>query len=88
MTMPNAAEIARISAALVEAMAEASERVAAGDFGADLADLLQHAPDLHQMIGEELETVGSSVGEYAGGLYAGMGDKLKELEALMRQDPQ
>jgi len=31
---------------------------------------------------------GTSVGEYAGGLYAAMGDRLTELEGLLRQEAQ
>jgi len=88
MTIPNADEIARIAAALVSAMSEARVMADAGSFGPSLEKLLQHARKLHQLIGEELAVAGGAVGEHAGGLYTAMDDKLRELEALLRQDVQ
>jgi hypothetical protein len=81
MNIPNTAELARISAALIAAMSEARTMVESGNLGPVFAELVQHARDLHQMIGEELSIAGSAVGEYAGGLYAAMSDRLAELTA-------
>ncbi len=62
--------------------------VESGNFGLDFTELVQHARELHELIGEELAIAGTSVGEYAGGLYNAMGDKLHELELLVPQDAQ
>jgi hypothetical protein len=86
--MDNAADIARIAAAQVQAVTEAKAMVDAGQFGQGLADLVQHGRELHQLIGEELAATGASVGEHAGGLYAAMTERLKELEGLLRLDVQ
>ncbi len=84
MSITNAEEIARISGALVAALMEAKVMAEAGNFGVGLADLLQHARELHELIGEELTIAGDAVGEYAGGLYHAMGERLKDLEGLVR----
>ena len=68
----NAAELVRISAALIAAMSEARAMVERGNFGPDFADLVQHARELHELIGEELATAGAGVAEYAVGLYVAM----------------
>ena len=86
--MDNAADIARIAAALVQAVTEAKALVDAGNYGSGLANLLQHGRELHQLIGEELAVAGAAVSEHAVGLYDTMGERLKELEAVLRPDVQ
>ena len=84
--MDNAAEVTRISGALVSALQEARALADAGVYGSALADLVRHARELHALIGQELATAGAVAGEHARGLYSAMGERLNELELLLRPD--
>ena len=79
----DSAELARISAAFVKAIAEAQTLADSGEFGAELQDLLRHARELLALAFEELDSGDPGRGEYARGLATSMGLKLEGLEALL-----
>lgn len=55
------AEIAFISQALVAALAEADALVRAGNFGADLVDVMRHAREVGALLDEAVERAGTDV---------------------------
>lgn len=86
MEIPNAAELARISGAVLSAIGEARAMVEAGQFGPELADLVQHIRELHEIAVEELAQAGEAAGEYARGLAASLGAAIARLDAVLRPD--
>jgi len=81
-----AAEIGRISAALVAALAEAKAMADAGRFGADFAELVRHAREMGELLTEALDEHGDSVGEYAREVAASLTAAIENLEQLIH-DP-
>jgi hypothetical protein len=73
---------ARISAALVKAIAEAQALASDGDMGSDFRDIVQHARELYDLLLEQLIAAEPTLGERAQGMATAMGNKLFELEAL------
>jgi len=83
----HAAEIARISAALVGALTEARAMADAGRFDDELMDLVQHARELGELLDEALSEHGAEVGEYARGVAAHLYAAIADLEqSLQRPD--
>ena len=78
----HASEIARISAALITAIAEAQTLVADGRIGTEFRKLLWHAREMHDLMVEHLD--GGT--EYARGLAESIGTHLDELEAALKRD--
>jgi hypothetical protein len=78
------AELARISAALVKAIADAHFLTARGDFTADLFELVQHARELHD-IALEVLAADPDPGTQAHGLADAIGNELAELEAMLAE---
>lgn len=76
-------EGARISAALIKAIAEAKAMADAGDIGPEIRDLVRHARDLYDLLREQLVLAGPDADENARGMYDAMGNRLDDLEALM-----
>lgn len=83
MTQPDADEVARISAALIAAIAEAQTLAADGKIGAEFRELLRHAREMHNLLVEHLD--GGT--EYARGLADSIGAHLDDLEATLKRDP-
>jgi hypothetical protein len=73
---------ARISAALVKALAEGKTLADAGEIGPALRDLIQHARELCDLLLELLIATEPDSAEYVRGISDVMGNKLDELEAL------
>ena len=85
MDTARAAEIGRIIAAMIKAVAEARTLADRGDIGADFRELVQHARELHDLALEALEA-DPEAGEYARGLAGTISTKLDELEALLPKE--
>jgi hypothetical protein len=81
-----AAEIGRISAALVAVLAEAKTMADAGQFGPDFAELVRHARELGELLTEALVHNAEAVGEYARGVAASLTAAIENLEEMLR-DP-
>ncbi len=75
-------ELVRISAALVDALAEAREFVERGEFGAPLREVLTFARDL-VVLADETLALDPHAGEHARGLAMHMAEQLAALEALL-----
>jgi hypothetical protein len=82
--MENAEYLARISGAMLAAIVEAKTMAGSGQFGPELADLVQHIRELHEIALEELAQAGEAAGEYARGLAGSLGEAIMRLEALLR----
>lgn len=80
-----AAEIARISAALVAALAEAKALTDAGRFGAELTELVRHAREMGELLTEALNAHGDAVGEYARSVAASLTAAIANLERSIEQ---
>ncbi len=80
---PDPVYLANVSGAFVEALREAQTMAASGEFGAPLADVLQHARELHEILIEELVSARRATGEYAGGLLIELGERLAALETFI-----
>ena len=75
-------ELARISAALIAAIAEAQTLAADGVIGAEFRELLRHAREMHNLMVEHLH--GGT--EYTRGLADSIGTHLDELEKALKRD--
>ena len=78
-------EVARISAALVEAIAEAQTLATDSKIGVEFRDLLRHAREMHDLMVEQLQDAEPSSIEYARGLADSIGNHLDELEATLKR---
>ena len=78
------AEIGRISATLVQALAEAKAMADAGQLGPDFAELVRHAREMGELLNEALDEHGDDVGEFALGVAASLTAAIQDLEALVR----
>ena len=76
-----AAEIGRIIAAMIKAVARARTLADRGDIGADFRERVQHARQLHELALEAL-AADPEAGEYKRGLAETISNKLDELEAM------
>jgi hypothetical protein len=79
----DSAQLARISAAFVKAIAEAQTLADSGQFDAELQELLLHGRELLALALEELDSGGPDRGEYTRGLVTSMSLKLEQIEALL-----
>ncbi len=75
-------ELAGISAALVDALAEARHFVERGEFGAPLREVLTFARDL-LVLADEALAADPHLGEHARGLAMQMAEQIATLEALL-----
>lgn len=75
-------DLARISAALVDALAEARDFVERGEFGTPLREVLAFARDL-AVLADETLAADPHAGEHARGLAMQMAERLAALEALV-----
>ncbi len=75
-------DLARISATLVDALAEARDFVERGEFGAPLREVLAFARDL-DVLADEMLAADPHAGEHARGLAMHMAEQLAALEALV-----
>jgi hypothetical protein len=74
---------ARISAALVRALAEMMAMAEAGDVGGPaFRDLLQHARELHDLLLEQVLAAEPDAADYLRGLCDAMGNKIGDLESI------
>jgi hypothetical protein len=80
MDADRAAELARISAALIKAVEDAQALAARGEFGADLVELLRRARDLHDLALEALAAE-HDLPAQARQLAEAIGNKLAAVEA-------
>jgi hypothetical protein len=79
-----AAEIARISAALMAALAEAKAMTDAGRFDHELTEVVQHARELGELLNEALSEHGEEVGEYARSVAAHLYAAIASLEQSLQ----
>ena len=79
-------EIARISAALIAAIAEAQTLATDGKVGDEFRELLRHAREMHDLMIERLRDAEPGAVEYARGLADSIGNHLDELEAALKRD--
>jgi hypothetical protein len=77
------AELARISGAMLKALAEARALNAAGDTSDELPRLVRHAREMHDLLLENLIAAEPSTAQYARGLADSMANHLDELERLI-----
>jgi hypothetical protein len=80
------AELARISGAMLRALAEARALNAAGGTSDELWKLIQHAREMHDLLLENLIAAEPSTAQYARGLADSMANHLDELERLIDVD--
>ena len=77
------AELARISGAMLKALAEAQALNKAGDTSDELRRLVLHAREMHDLLLENLIAGEPSTAQYARGLADSMANHLDELERLV-----
>jgi hypothetical protein len=77
------AELARISGAMLNALAEARALNEAGDTSDELRRLVRHAREMHDLLLENLIASEPSTAQYARGLADSMANHLDELERLI-----
>ena len=77
------AELARISGAMLNALAEARALSEAGETGDDLRRLVRHAREMHDLLLENLIAAEPSTAQYARGLADSMANHLDEMERLI-----
>ena len=77
------AELARISGAMLQAMAEARALNEAGDTGARFAALVSQARESYDRLLAQLIAAEPTTAQYARGLADSMGNHLSELERLL-----
>ena len=82
--MENIKELARLSGAMFAAIQEAKSMADAGQFGTELAELVQHIREMQKLALEEPARAGDAAGQYARGLAAALGDAVARVEALLR----
>lgn len=85
MAPENAAEIARISAALIAALAEAKAMADAGRFGPELTELVRHAREMGELLTEALDQHAEAVGEYTRSVAAKLTAAIASLEQSIRE---
>ena len=77
------AELARISGAMLKALAEARALNEAGGAGDELRRLVRHAREMHDLLLENLIAAEPSTAQYARGLADSMANHIDELERLI-----
>ena len=82
---PDAA--AKISAAIVKAIAEAKTLADAGDSGAELREVVMHARELHDLLLEQMLAAEPENAEYLRGPSDAIGNNIGALEALVGIEP-
>jgi hypothetical protein len=78
-----AEDLARMSAALIAAVAEAKVRIERGDFDDEFVELVRHAREMYAIMRETL-IADATAGAYARGLLEAIGNNLDSIEASMR----
>ena len=81
------AELARISGAMLKALAEARTLKASGDSSDELRTLVQQARDLHDLLLEKLIAAEPGTAQYARGLADSMANHLDDMERLLDREP-
>lgn len=79
-------EAARISVALLQAIARAKALSDAGDTGPEIADIVRDARVLYDLMGEQLFAADPTGLAYVREEFSAMGDKLVRLEWLISDD--
>lgn len=87
MNQNQAADVARINAALLAALAEAQRKLAADEVDADLVDLIRGARGLHESLAEALLSAEPEVDPRVRGLGATMGERIALLVAAVEGIP-
>ena len=77
------AELARISGAMLNALAEARALNEAGENSHELRRLVRHAREMHDQLLENLIAAEPSTAQYARGLADSMANHIDELERLI-----
>jgi hypothetical protein len=83
----NPSDLARLSGAMLEAMAEARALNESGEMGRQFRRCLQIARDNYDRLLAELITAEPGTAQYARGLADSMGNHLTELERLVEPPP-
>lgn len=81
-------EAARISAAIVKAIAEAKVLVDAENLGPELHDVVQHARELHDLLREQVDAASPEVADRLRGVCDAMGNNIGRLEDLLKGEAQ
>ena len=79
----NPEELARISGAMLQAMAEARALNEAGDTGARFCECVNQARESYDLLLAQLISAEPTTAQYARGLADSMGNHLSELERLL-----
>ena len=79
----NPEELARISGAMLQAMAEARALNEAGDVGARFCECVSRARESYDLLLAQLISAEPTTAQYARGLADSMGNHLSELERLL-----
>lgn len=82
----NPVELARVSGAMLQAMAEARALNDAGDTGRRFAQCVSRARDSYDRLLAQLISAEPATAQYARGLADSMGNHLMELERLLAHD--
>ena len=72
--------LAKVSRALLDALLEAQDMVAAGERSKPLADVVRHARELHDIMAESLDDTPRAMGDRAAVALKEMGERLRALE--------
>lgn len=80
------AELARISGAMLKALAEARALNEAGDTSDEFRTLVRHAREMHDLLLENLIAAEPGTAQYARGLADSMANHLDALEQLVDAD--
>ena len=83
----DAGAVARISAAIVKAIAEAKTLVDAGESGPELREVVVHARELHDLLLEQMLAAEPANAEYLRGLCDAIGNNVGALEQLLGIQP-
>ena len=77
---PDPAYLANVSVALLRALGEAQDLVAAGERGWALADVVRHARELHDIMAESVAGGPRPLTAHAARAFREMGERLRALE--------
>ena len=84
MVAPEIAEIARISAALVDALREAHAMAQAGRFGADFSELVRHTREMSELLSEAIANAGDQVEDQVRTFAATLSATIERMELLVQ----
>lgn len=79
------AEIAHLSQALIAALTEADALAKAGSFGPELAEVVQHAREVGEMLRESVQQAGDTVDDRTREMAATLAAAVESLERQVKE---